>query len=403
MSRKRSEAALRRYHRRFVEGAVERGVSEEVAESVYAQIQGFSGFGFPKSHSAAFGLLAYQSTWLRVHYGPELLCALLNEQPMGFYPPDALVHDAQRRGLEVLPPDVNASGVDCRVETVGAAPGSEGEPPVRVGLGYVAEVSEDDAKAVVAERERGGDYRSVADLAARSGASRAALVRLAWAGACDRIAHQGDEPLIGDERRPALWEAGAAARASLADEGTQLALPLDGSPTPDLPELGPWERMVADYRATGMTLGDHPMQLLRPDLDRRVLSSKALKGSRDGAAVRVAGMVVARQRPATANGIVFMLLEDEFGTTNLIVPPPVVESCRMAVRTSGFVQAWGKLEHRESNTNVIVTKIERLERSPAADKPKKMVRQAPPPVRREAVAELAAAMPAPHSFGRRGR
>src|SRR4029077_4358982 len=170
MSRKRSEAALRRYRERFIEGAVGRGVSREVAERVYGQIEGFSGFGFPKSHSAAFGLLAYQSTWLRVHYGPELLCALLNEQPMGFYPPDALVHEAQRRGLEILPPDVNASELECRVETTGAVAGSSGNPPVRIGLGYVAEVAELDAQAVVGERQRGGHYREIADLAARSGA-----------------------------------------------------------------------------------------------------------------------------------------------------------------------------------------------------------------------------------------
>ena len=141
--------AARATSERFIEGAVERGVEREVAERVFDQIVGFSGFGFPKSHSAAFGLLAYQSTWLRVHYGPELLCALLNEQPMGFYPPDALVHEAQRRGLEVLPPDVNSSELDCRVETVGAAPASAGQPPVRIGLGYVAEVAEADAKAVM--------------------------------------------------------------------------------------------------------------------------------------------------------------------------------------------------------------------------------------------------------------
>jgi error-prone DNA polymerase len=116
MSRKRSDAALRAYRGRFVEGAVGEGVDREVAERVFDQIKGFSGFGFPKSHAAAFGLLAYQSTWLRVHYGPEFLCALLNEQPMGFYPPDALVHEAQRRGIEVLGVDVNASEVECRVE-----------------------------------------------------------------------------------------------------------------------------------------------------------------------------------------------------------------------------------------------------------------------------------------------
>ncbi len=455
MSRKRSEAAMRRYRERFIEGAVGNGVSREVAERVFGQIEGFSGFGFPKAHSAAFGLLAYQSTWLRVHYGPELLCALLNEQPMGFYPPDALVHEAQRRGLEILPPDVNASELDCRVETTGAAAGSSGNPPVRIGLGYVAEVAEVDARAVVDERRRGGFYRSISDLAGRSGAGAAALQRFAWTGACDSLVEErasvpatvdhmdhefplarapgGGEPIDPEEdrRRPALWEVGGAARAARTDGGAQLALPLDGSPTPELPSLGPWERIVADYRTTGITLGEHPMGLMRPGLAPEVLRSGDLGRIRDGARVKVAGMVVARQRPATANGVVFMLLEDERGTINLIVPPPVVEHCRLAVRTSGFVQAAGKLEHREGTTNVVVSRIERLGRP---DLPPSKPRQIAPPVEREtgrerghripigtagsrgglakrdldgvreaAMAELAASLPAPHSFGRRGR
>jgi error-prone DNA polymerase len=457
MSRKRSEAAILRYRRRFIDGAIERGVSEEIAERVYGQIEGFSGFGFPKSHSAAFGLLAYQSTWLRVHYGPELLCALLNEQPMGVYPPDSLVHEAQRRGLEVLPPDVNASELDCNVETTSAAPGSEGQPPVRVGLGYVAEVAEADASEVVAERRRGGAYRDVADLAGRSGASRAALLRLAWAGACDRLALLSASPLEiagGASRRPALWQAGAAARAARAEDGTQLALALDGSPSPTLPELSPWERAVADYRMTGMTLGEHPMELMRPQLDERIATSAGVARTCHGATIRVAGMVVARQRPATAKGVVFMLLEDELGTVNLIVPPPVAERCRIAVRSAGFVIASGRLEHREGTTNVVVTSIERLERDGVPTPPPARTiapsvarvggpevresrgesrRDAEPdpaladakrrgrrvrvgsrmgwevsgeldrPAREQIVSELAAALPAPHSFGRRGR
>ncbi len=475
MSRKRSEAAILRYRRRFISGAVERGVSQEVAERVYAQIEGFSGFGFPKSHSAAFGLLAYQSTWLRVHYGPELLCALLNEQPMGFYPPDALVHEAQRRGVEVLGPDVNVSELDCCVETSGAASGSAGQPPVRVGLGYVAEVAEVDAEAVIAERRRGGAYRDIADLAGRSGASRAALLRLAWAGACDRLERLGAPAAAGNgqaaedwlkmatdalasealaaeamavadgaSRRPALWEAGAASRASRGEDGTQLAMPLDGSPSPALPPLGPWERAVADYRMTGMTLGEHPMELLRPQLEPEMVTSAEVARTRDGAAIRVAGMVTARQRPATAKGVVFMLLEDEFGVINLIVPPPVAERCRTAVRTAGFVTARGRLEHREGTTNVVVEWIERLERD-GGSLPQTSPRVFAPPVPRETdrtdevepaladarrrgrkvrvgaqtgwevvgeldrpgreqiVAELAAALPAGHAFGRRGR
>jgi error-prone DNA polymerase len=434
MSRKRSQAAMERYRVRFVEGAIGRGVSREVAERVFGQIEGFSGFGFPKAHSAAFGLLAYQSTWLRVNYGPELLCSLLNEQPMGFYPPDALVHEAQRRGIEVLPPDVNASELDCRVETTGAAEGSAGNPPIRIGLGYVAEVAELDAEAVISERRRGGPYRGISDLAGRSGAGAAALQRLAWAGACDSLIGPGSglaiqhvhsqdltpaDPEV-DQRRPALWEAGSAARAARTDEGAQLALPLDGTPAPPLPGLGPWERIVADYRTTGMTLGRHPMELMRGVLGSQVLSSEDLGRTRDGAGVEVAGMVVARQRPSTANGVVFMLLEDERGTINLIVPPPVVERCRLAVRTSGFVRAAGKLEHREGTTNVVVTRIERLEQSDAPrEPPAPKTRELEAPiaghsavgiskrgfdgVREAAMAELAASLPAPHSFGRRGR
>src|SRR3954449_6582031 len=149
MSRKRSEAALRSYERKFVEGAIERGATEASACRVYDQIVGFSGFGFPKAHSAAFGLLAYQSTWLRVHYAPEFLCALMNEQPMGFYPPDTLVHEAQRRGIDVLPPCVVASRVECTVEARGS---------VRIGLGYVGGVGEAEAKLIVEERERGGGF-----------------------------------------------------------------------------------------------------------------------------------------------------------------------------------------------------------------------------------------------------
>jgi error-prone DNA polymerase len=326
----------------------------------------------------------------------------------------------------------------------------------------VAEVADVDTRAVVDERRRGGSYRSIADLAGRSGAGAAALQRFAWAGACDslvdarvREAKPSATRLIStlpvdpeeEHRRPALWAVGGAARAARTDDGAQLALPLDGSPTPQLPPLGPWERIVADYRMTGITLGEHPMELLRPGLpqhetgsssaspaqDPRILTSEGLGRTRDGARVKVAGMVVARQRPATANGVVFMLLEDERGTINLIVPPPVVERCRLAVRTSGFVQAAGKLEHREGTTNVVVSRIERLERPdlrqiapgsnglryrapshqretgrqghriPLEGAAGGLSKRAFNGVREAAMAELAASLPAPHSFGRRGR
>ena len=160
---------------------------EAVAERVWEQIQGFSGFGFPKAHSAAFGLLAYQSAWLRVHRPQEFLCGLLNEQPMGFYPPDALVHEAQRRGVQVLGPDANRSRVLCHAEPI------EGGLSVRIGLGYVKGVRKEEMESLLAERERSGDYAGIADLASRSGAGRDGLERLAWAGALDDLVGRRDQ------------------------------------------------------------------------------------------------------------------------------------------------------------------------------------------------------------------
>jgi error-prone DNA polymerase len=389
MSRKRSEAAIRAYEEKFVEGACARGASRATAESVWSQIVGFSGFGFPKAHSAAFGLLAYQSTWLRVHYHPEFLCALLNEQPMGFYPPDTLVHEAQRRGVEVLPPCVVRSRADCVVE--GSA--------VRIGLAYVNGVRASEVKALVAEREGEGPWRSFGDLAGRSGAGEETLARLAWAGACDALV---DGPEQG-RRRQALWQLGVSVPGTQLDEGTQLALPLDPHAGPELRELTAWERMLSDYGSTGVTLREHPLELMRPGLPAELLTSVELERARHGARVRTGGLVVARQRPATANGMTFMLLEDEHGTINLIVTPPVHERCRLAVRAEPLVWAEGRLEHREGTTNVVVDRVERLERP---DLPRAQIRQIEP--RRtwsteEDEADLRAVAPAAHSFGRRGR
>jgi error-prone DNA polymerase len=396
MSRKRSEAAIRAYEEKFVAGAMSRGGSRESAERVWTQIVGFSGFGFPKAHSAAFGLLAYQSTWLRVHYHPEFLCALLNEQPMGFYPPDSLVHEAQRVGVEVLAPCVVASFVESRVE-LGA---------VRLGLRCVNGCKEDEVRALVAEREGGGAWRSLAALAARSGAFADTLGKLAWAGACDVLA---DGPPAG-RRRQALWQLGVAVPGTPVPEGTQLALPLEPHAGPELRALSAWERMLADYGSTGVTLREHPMELMRPDLPEDLSTSAELERGRHGRRVRVAGLVIARQRPATAKGVTFMLLEDEHGTINLIVPPPVHERFRLAVRAEPLVLAYGRLEQREGTANVLVDRIERLERP---DLPSAKVKHIEP--RRTwstddretgaaaQEADLRAVAPAGHSFGRRGR
>jgi error-prone DNA polymerase len=364
MSRKRSHDALETWRERFVAGALENAVDEQTAHRIYDRLAAFSGFGFPKSHSAAFALLAYQSAWLRHHYPAEFLCALLNAQPMGFYPPASLVRDGQRRGVEVLPPDVNRSAARCGL----------GEGAVRIGLGYIRSVGEEEAEAVAA----GQPYADVGDLARRAPVSRAALEALVSSGACDRFG----------PRRELLWEAGVVPRPRSAGGGNrQLALPLEPTaPVPELPPQTPWEQMLADYRTTGLSVGPHPLELLRAHLPAATLSSRELAEHAAGGEVAVAGMAVARQRPATANGVVFMLLEDELGQVNLIVPPPVYERFRALVRGEPLLLARGRLERSGRNLDVLVRALESLG-----------------PLAREVagLAEVQAALPRAHHFGHR--
>jgi error-prone DNA polymerase len=345
MSRKRSEAAIEAYRGRFVAGAVGKGVDEKTADEIYDKLAGFSGFGFPKSHAAAFGLLAYQSTWLRHHYPAEFLCSLLNAQPMGFYPPATLVRDAQRRGVEVRPVDINASRAKCALE--GDA--------VRFGLEYVSSLGEAGAVAVVEERERNGPFTGVRELARRLQLDRDRLEVLVASGACDAFG----------ERRSLLWELGLAFRPQTVPgsggEQRQLALPLDpAAATPDLPPQSDWERMLADYRTTSVSVGAHPLALLRSSLPRGTASTRELDEHPHGAAIAIAGLAVARQRPATANGVVFMLLEDEFGQVNLIVPPTVYKRFRPLVRAEPLLLARGKFERSGRNQNVLVGEFESL-------------------------------------------
>jgi len=354
MSRKRSEAAIEAHHKRFVAGAQRKhGVDVELAERVFAMVQGFSGFGFPKAHGAAFGLLAYQSTWLRVHYPPEFLCALLNEQPMGFYPPDALVHEAQRRNIRVLAPDVTLSQVECEM----------GEDGVRVGLGYIRGIRRQEVEALVSARDAAGPFRSLSDLASRAGAGAPALELLAWSGACDSLAaptpNVASAPTA-SPRRLALWQLGVSTPGRRVPGGVQLSLPLDLPAPPQLRSLSRWEAMLADYGTTGLTVNAHPMELLRRRLPDGVATSADLERLTHGARIRIGGLVVARQRPGTAAGVVFVLLEDEHGTINLIVPPKIYERHRLLVRTEPLLLVEGKLERFAAAggaINILVDKI----------------------------------------------
>jgi error-prone DNA polymerase len=298
--------------------------------------------------------------------------------------------------------DVNSSEVECTVEL----------PAVRIGLGYLKGVNEDEVRELVAERERGGPYMDLADLASRSGMGGDGLERLAWAGACESLGvAAGKAP-----RREELWRLGVARGSERLRANTQLALPLSLPAPPELRPLDTWERIVADYASTGVTLGEHPMEVIREGAGRPLVVCAELDATSDGSRIAVAGMVVARQRPATARGVVFMLLEDEGGVVNVIVPPPVYERCRLAVRTAPFALVEGKLERREGVINLLAGEVERLDAPAPTDAE---VRHIEPPAYRElgrdtgdsyAAAragrvpegELAAVAPRAHSFGRRG-
>jgi error-prone DNA polymerase len=363
MSRKRSEELLQCHRERFLTGA-QRHVraDRQSAERVWEMVSGFAGFGFPKAHSAAFGLLAYQSTWLRVHYGPEFLCALLNEQPMGFYAPDSLVHEAEHRGIAVRGVDVNASEVQCTVK----------DSHVRLGLGYIKGAIAAEIRELVAERERNGPFRGLEDLAARVGAGRPTLEQLAWSGACDglvqvasrsdgerlsatsrwraedpELAESADEGSIETVRRLALWQLGVVTpgRHAAGDGLAQLALALELPEAPSLRPLSRWQRLIADYATSGVTVGEHAMAILRPRLSVPMLVTSAqLPRLPRGSAVAVAGLVIARQRPGTAKGTMFLLFEDEWGTINLIVPRTVYERHRHLARAEPLLLAHGRLE-----------------------------------------------------------
>ncbi len=356
MSRKRSEDEINRMRGQFLEGAMDThpDVSEALAQRVWKMVAGFAGFGFPKAHGAAFGLLAYQSTWLRVHHPSEFLCALLDEQPMGFYAPDSLIHEAQRRGIQILQADVNHSHVQCTVSGKGA---------IRLGLGYVKGVRGDAAEALVASREAMGPFISLEDLAARAGVvSRETLERLAWSGACDALA--GGGPYA---RRAALWQLGIA-KSSLGggkQSGVQLALELGLADPPRLQALSDWEAMLADYLTTNVSIASHPLALLRERLCAGGLCDVAeLEHRPAGSILEIAGLVIARQRPSTAKGITFLLLEDEFGTVNVIVSPALYESQLVTIRSEPLVRVTGRLERHAAGAgavNILATSVARMD------------------------------------------
>ncbi len=349
MSRRRSRELMGEFWEEFKAGAVARGVPEATAEHVFTQVIAFSEFGFPKSHAAAFGLLAYQSAWLRHYHPAEYYCALFNNQPMGFYSLDALGRDAQRNGIEIRLPDVNASDVWCTV----------GERWVRVGLGFLRDWSEETATAAVVERERHGPFTSIGDFVRRAPPrlKRSAIEHLVWVGGCDGF---------GLTRRELLWQVGLwlapeATRGADARGRRQLELALN-HPHEGLrfDGLEADERLLAEYAVLGFAASGHPLSLLKATLPPGVIASDALPRREHGSAVTIAGLVVARQRPETAKGFVFVLLEDEAGMVNVIVRPDVYERFRVAIRGEPLLWVGGTLAKDDGTLNVLAEEVHGL-------------------------------------------
>lgn len=329
LSRRDWELHENGWKEQFMAGAEQRGVAPETAEKLFGYVSGFANFGFPKSHATAFALLAYQSAWLREHFTPEFYCALYNQWPMGFYPPHVVTNDARRHGVAVAGPDINRSDAGCTVE---------GEA-VRIGLAYVDGVGTTTGELIAGERRANGDFRSMFDCLQRTGIAHQSVEHLIRVGAFDSF---------GLNRREALWQLGLLkATGSGPQRRVQLRLPL---PTEQdkvaLEDFDDWERMAADYTLLGLSPGSHPVALLRPDLGSRVLSAEQAVAQRDGSRIDVAGLVVCRQRPMTANGMVFLALEDETGLMNVSISSKLYEERRTVIRTSSLLQVRAKVEGR---------------------------------------------------------
>ncbi|GIW04665.1 MAG: error-prone DNA polymerase [Thermomicrobiales bacterium] len=350
MSRKRSREAMLRLWQDFRTGALRNGVPVETAKAVFQKLLGFASYGFPKAHAAAFAVLAYQSCWLKRYYPAEFTCALLNNQPMGFYPPHVLIGDAKRHGLRVLPPDINQSGVRCSVE------GSNG---IRIGLGFVKGLGEELAQHIVREREANGPYRSLADVVRRVPVATELAERLILVGAFDRF---------GLGRREALWQLGllipprrfGAQRALAHGRQMPLALPVEHDGV-ELRPMNAWEQVAADYDLLELSPRYHPLGLLRPHLPKHLVTTADLDRLPDGALIQLAGLVVCRQRPATAKGVTFLLVEDERGLANVIVYPRLYEEARLTVRGEPFLLVEGTLRKQEGTINILAHWVAPLE------------------------------------------
>ena len=324
------------YWARFLEGASLKGVGRDVAERIFAKLNGQ--YMFPESHSHAFGVTAYQAAWVKAHHPVEFYCSLFNSQPMGFYPLESLKQDAGRFGVSFLNPCVNLSGVDCTVE----------DRSVRLGLRFVKDVGRDGAASVVAERDSGGPYCSPSDLVSRTGLSGDAVRHLVLAGAFDS--------LTGGRRREALWLAGLGFRPGRGGQRAFPGLSEVASGSPELVEFGPWERMRGEYESMGVYPSGHLLEHLRPDLGPGVSTCAQAGAMADGESVTLAGWPVARQHPKSDADVVFVTVEDETGDMQLVVWPGVFERHRRDLGGEVIIVR-GRVSVRDGCVGVVVEDV----------------------------------------------
>ena len=322
----------------FIEGMVSNGYERDFADRCFKQIEGFGEYGFPESHAASFAILVYVSSWVK-HFYPEVFAAaLLNSQPMGFYAPAQLVRDAREHKVVVRPPDVNASDWDCTLE-----PSQSNRCALRLGLRQVAGLSEKDARRMIERRTE--LYRDPADLWRRSGLNKRQIIALARADAFASL---------GLSRRDVLWAVRgfSDAQLPLLDAQPQLR---DLEPAVTLPALTLGEQVVDDYGSFSMSLRSHPLTLLRPALTQKGVSgTDVLKSSKNEDVLTLAGLVLVRQRPGTASGVVFVTIEDEHGIANLVVWPKVFEAHRRIVMGSRLLGVRGRVQRVGEEDHVVI-------------------------------------------------
>jgi error-prone DNA polymerase len=377
---KRSEARMRDVEVKLRAGMARNGITGEAQDAIVRSITSFALYGFPESHSASFALLAYASAWLKCHYLAAFTCAMLNNQPMGFYHPSTLVKDAQRHGLLVKAIDVCRSdwlstleeghrGVSSFEFQVSRTATGNLKPEtrnfaLRMGLRYVKGLREEAAKAIVAERER-APFTSIDDLVRRVPLLRKAeLERLAAVGALNSLGHLKPETQnLKLHRRDALWHVARAAQAP----GVLFEELREPEPPSPLDRMTNEERLVADFRGTGLTVGPHPMTFRRAEMNARgVRLAAELEKLPTGKQVTVAGCVIARQRPGTAKGFVFLSLEDETGIANAIVTPDIFDQHRLLLASARFLMIEGELQNLDNVISVKARRVQPLEITSAA-------------------------------------